>query len=218
MKTSKIFSIVIALAAALLILAGSISLPILVRPFYYVHIDALSIEEASGFDRATIVQAYDEMLNFCVLGTPFGTGSLRWSESGRSHFADVALLFRVDFAVMAAATAALLVCLLLYRKGRVRPHRFLRRGPQFWSGLVTAAVFVVVAALASRNFDAAFVRFHQIFFPGKENWTFDPAVDEIIRILPEQFFMDCAILIVAVLLVCCLLMVLSDILPRHKRA
>lgn len=217
MKASRFFSVVIALCAALLILAGSIAAPILLRPFYYRQIDALGIPERTGYSRETIREAYDEMLDFCVLGTPFGTGSLKWSESGRSHFADVAVLFRLDFAVGGAALAGLLICLALSRRRGLRPRRLLGRGPGFWAGALLAACFLVTAALAAADFDRAFVVFHAIFFPGKENWLFDPMTDEIINILPQTFFMNCAILIVAVLLVCCALLILADLLSRRIR-
>lgn len=216
-KRSKLFSIVIALATALLVISGSIALPILFRGFYYLHIDALELEATSGFDETAIREAYDEMLDFCVLKTPFGTGGLRWSESGRSHFEDVAKLFRLDFAVAAAATAALLACLFFARRTGLRPHRLLGRAPQFWAGAVTAAAFAVVGLLVSRDFNAAFRLFHALFFPGKDNWVFDYRADEIILILPQAFFRNCAILIVAALLTCCVVMVLSDLLPRRGR-
>jgi hypothetical protein len=44
---------------AILIITVSIGLPIYVRPFYYYQIDALNIEEYSGADRETIIEAYD---------------------------------------------------------------------------------------------------------------------------------------------------------------
>lgn len=218
MRRSKLFSIVIALCAALALLAGSIAVPILFRPFYYLQIDALEIEAYTGYSEAVIREAYDEMLDFCVLGTPFGTGALRWSESGRSHFADVAVLFRLDFAVGAAALAGLIVCLILHLRKQLRPSRFWGRGPGFWAGTLLAACFAAVTALAAADFDRAFVVFHALFFPGKENWIFDPAADEIIRILPQEFFMNCAVCIVAVLLIGCAFLILADLaLGRRRR-
>ena len=42
MKSSKLFSLLTALATAVLVLSGSIAVPILCRPFYYAHIEAMS--------------------------------------------------------------------------------------------------------------------------------------------------------------------------------
>ena len=80
----------------------------------------------------------------------------------------------------------------------------------FWAGSGLAVVFVVVGGLAALDFDRAFTVFHQLFFPGKTNWLFDPYTDEIINILPQEFFMHCALLILAILLLgCVILMVLK---------
>ena len=54
---------------------------------------------------------------------------------------------------------------------------------------------MAIGALAALDFDRAFVVFHSIFFPGKTNWVFDWYRDPIIRVLPQDFFRNCAILI-----------------------
>lgn len=217
MKNSKLFSLAVSLAAALAVLAGSISVPLLCRPFYYAQVRTLELEARTGYAGPVIRAAFDEMMDFCILGTPFGTGELPWSESGRSHFADVAVLFRLDLAVGAAAGIALLVCLALRLRG-LRPHHFLGRGPGFWAGSLLAACFAVIAALAASDFDRAFVVFHALFFPGKDNWIFDPAQDAIINILPQEFFQNCAVLIVAVLLIACAALIATDFIPRRRAA
>ena len=54
-----------------------------------------------------------------------------------------------------------------------------------------------------------FTVFHSIFFPGKDNWLFDPVTDPVILILPEAFFRNCAIAIVTVLLTVCIMLVVT---------
>ena len=63
------------------------------------------------------------------------------------------------------------------------------------AGLLALILPLVLGGLAALDFDRAFVIFHGIFFPGKTNWVFDWHADPIIRVLPQEFFMDCAILI-----------------------
>ena len=43
MKTSKLLSLLLAAAAALILLTGSIAAPILCRPFYYAHIGPMEL-------------------------------------------------------------------------------------------------------------------------------------------------------------------------------
>ena len=216
MRPSKPASVLLSLVLALLVLSFSISVPILFRPFYYVQIDALHLPEQTGWSAEVIREAYDEVLDFCVFGAPFGTGELAWSESGRSHFADVRWLFLLDFAVLGVTAAAAAGFILLYKAKGLRFHRFAGRGPAFWAGTGAAAAVLVVAGLAALDFDRAFVVFHAIFFPGKDNWIFDPATDQIILVMPETFFRNCAILIGVVLLVCCGALICSDLLHRHR--
>ena len=67
----------------------------------------------------------------------------------------------------------------------------------------------LIALLAALNFDGAFTVFHSIFFPGKDNWLFDPVTDPVILILPEAFFRNCAIAIVTVLLTVCIMLAVT---------
>lgn len=217
MRPSKLASAVFSVVLALLILSFSISVPILFRPFYYIQINALHLPERTGWSEEVIREAYDEVLDFCVLGRPFGTGELAWSESGRSHFADVRGLFLLDFAMLGVTAAAAVVLLWLGRTGRLRFYRFAGHGPGFWAGVGAAAAALIVAGLAALDFDRAFTVFHAIFFPGKDNWIFDPATDQIILVMPEVFFRNCALLIGGVLLLCCAALILGDCLSRRAR-
>ena len=180
------------MALALLAVSFSIAVPILFRPFYYVQIGALDLPEQTGWSQETIREAYDEVLDFCVLGRPFGTGQLLWSESGKSHFEDVRVLFTADFWVLGISAGTALILVLLCRTGRLAFHRFRGRGPGFWAGALAAALVTAVAGLAALDFDRAFTLFHAIFFPGKDNWLFDWRTDQIILVMPEAFFRNCA--------------------------
>ena len=74
MRSSKLATAALTVILALLVLSASIAVPILFRPFYYIQIDALRLPERTGWPEEVIREAYDEVLDFCVLGTPFGTG------------------------------------------------------------------------------------------------------------------------------------------------
>ena len=211
-KQSKLLTVFLAAAVACLVLSSSIAAPILCRPFYYAHIDAFGLEEYTGLDEVYIRQAFDEMMDFCTgLSGEFSVGILRWSESGKSHFVDVKGLFLLDLAVLAVSAAVLIGDALLRSRRKVQPYRFLGRGPGFWAAAGLGGVFSVIALLAATNFSRAFVIFHTLFFPGKDNWIFDWRTDPIILLLPEEFFRNCAILIVALLLVWCAVLVVTDL-------
>ncbi len=216
MKQSKLLSLLLAAAAAAVLLSGAIAVPILCRPFYYAHIGPLQLEEATGYTRSEIRTAYDEMLDYCLGGEEFSTGVLRWSESGKAHFTDVRVLFLLDLKVLAVSAAVLILTLIAARLTKLRPARLAGRGPAFWAGAGLGGLFLILGGLAALDFDRAFVVFHSLFFPGKTNWLFDPRTDEIINILPEVFFRNCAILILTVLILGCAGLIVGDLLAGRK--
>lgn len=198
--TRKSFSVFIALLLALFAISASVAAPILCRPFYYVHIEALDLPEKTGWTHEQIREAFDDVMDFLLKGAEFKTGDLAWSGSGMSHFADCKVLFRLDLWLFALTGAALLLLFLVFRHKKTRPARLAGRGPSFWAGTGILLFFSGFGLFAVSDFDRAFNVFHKVFFPGKTNWVFDARSDEIIRVMPEVFFRNCAILIGVLLL------------------
>ena len=217
MKTSRPLSIVLAVLTALTLLTGAIAAPILCRPFYYAHIGPMELEKYTGLTEAEIKTAFDEMLDYCLGAEEFSTGVLAWSESGKDHFTDVRVLFLLDLRMLAVSALALAALLLFVRFTGRTPARLLNRGPAFWAGAGLGGAFLLVGALAALDFNRAFVLFHALFFPGKDNWMFDPRKDQIINILPQQFFMNCAILILVILIAGCAALIIWDLLRGRKK-
>lgn len=218
MKGSKPLALFTALLTALAVLSGSIAVPILCRPFYYAHIQAMGLPAATGLTEAQIRQAFDQMMDFCLgLRPDFSAGVLAWSASGRDHFADVGVLFRLDLWVLALSLAGLALLFILGRVKKVRPALAAGHGPGFWAAVGLGAAFLVIGGLAALDFDRAFVIFHALFFPGKTNWIFDWQTDPIILLLPQDFFRNCALLILALLVLWCVVLILADLLALRLR-
>ena len=168
MKTSKLLSAALAVLIALVVLSGSIAVPLLCRSFYYAHIGPMNLT-GYGLTEEEIKTAYNEMMDFCLgRREDFSAGVLPFSQSGADHFADVQKLFLL-------------------------------------------ASFLIVGGLAALDFDRAFVIFHSVFFPGKDNWIFDWQTDPIILFLPQDFFRNCAVLILALLLAWCAALIGADL-------
>ena len=111
--------------------------------------------------------------------------------------------------VFVAAAGLLLAGTVVCRLRRQRLPRLGGRTPGFWAACGLGGLFLLIALLAALDFDGAFTVFHSIFFPGKDNWLFDPVTDPVILILPEAFFRNCAIAIVTVLLTVCIMLVVT---------
>ena len=217
MKSSKLLCVLLAVLTGLVVLTASVAVPILCRPFYYAHIGPLKLKEHTGLTEAEIKTAFDQMLDYCLGAEEFSTGVLAWSEEGKAHFTDVRGLFLLDLRVLAAAVILLAAALVLCKAKKVRPCRLLNRGPGFWAAAGLGVSFLAVGGLAALDFDRAFVIFHSIFFPGKDNWIFDWRTDPIILFLPQDFFRNCAVLILALLLLWCAALIAADLWAGKRR-
>ena len=207
-QTSKMYTAAWIFALMALVLSAAVAVPLVWRGFYYLHINGLNLPQRTGYSAEVIRAAFDEMMDFCVFGEPFGTGELKWSMDGYAHFIDCAVLFRLDFAVLAVSLATVL--LLRQMGGEYAVVSICGKGPRFWAGSLLSVGFLVISGLAALDFDRAFVVFHSLFFPGKTNWIFDYRTDQIINILPQVVFRNYAILIVALLFAGCLGLILAD--------
>ena len=217
MKRSKLLTVFLSLLTALVVLTGSIAVPLLCRPFYYAQIGPLGLTR-TGLTVEQIRTAFDQVMDFCLgLRPAFAAGVLPFSQSGADHFADVRVLFLLDLWVLAASLVLLAAALVFCRLKKVRPCPLLGRGPGFWGAAGLGAVFMVVGGLAALDFQRAFVVFHSIFFPGKTNWIFDAATDPIILLLPETFFRNCALLIFGLLILWCAVLIGADLWLGRRR-
>ena len=191
MKMNKLLSVIMSIAVALALLTGSIAAPILIRPFYYAQIQPLELESASGLSRAEI-----------------SAGALPFSESGSAHFDDCRVLFLLDLRLL-AGSLIVIVLLKLYDKRYKLPHLG-GHGAPFWGAAGMTAALALIGSAAATDFDRAFIVFHSLFFPGKDNWVFNAATDPVILIMPDAFFRSCAILILTVLLIPSAVIIISD--------
>lgn len=168
------------------------------------------IRRACGLTRRQAAEAYGDVMDYCMGRRPdFAAGVLPFSAEGAGHFADVRGLFLLVVWVFVAAAGLLLAGAVVCRLRRQRLPRLGGRTPGFWAACGLGGLFLLIALLAALDFDGAFTVFHSIFFPGKDNWLFDPVTDPVILILPEAFFRNCAIAIVTVLLTVCIMLVVT---------
>lgn len=204
----------------LFMLTFAIGLPIYCRFLYYILIKPLGLEDATGWSYGVIKRAYDEVLNFCTLPwiNNFSAGGLKFSVSGASHFADCKVLFSINFCVLVYSGAILLMLVLAQKHKKIEILSFGNHKAYFWSGIIAIALsLLLITVIAIAGFDKSFEAFHTIFFPGKDNWMFSSCEDEIIRIMPEQFFMNCAIVIAVGFVTFASALISADLIIKHKK-
>lgn len=155
---------------------------------FVLDIDLLKISEKSGLSREEILINYNAALDYLspFTSNEFALPSLGYSAQSSFHFYECKNIFKVIYSLGLVSTFILVF--LAYKKAVSKYTLRL-------SGTITLAIPGAIGVALLTNFDWFFTFFHSIFFAG-ETWQFDPKKDEIIRILPSEFFMHCAILIV----------------------
>lgn len=202
----KVFSplnILLALTLVLFIISAAVVVTLNFRPLYYWDIVLLHIAESSGYAREEIVQNYDVLIEYNSIFGPkeLHFPTLAMSETGRIHFEEVKDVF-VFFEITAIVTGILSLAGILYR------HFRKNAGYLLLAGILTVGIPAVLAIFIALNWDTVFVLFHKIVF-NNDYWIFDAATDPVITILPDTFFMHCALLILALVVlgsVICLLL------------
>ncbi|MEG1650644.1 MAG: TIGR01906 family membrane protein [Oscillospiraceae bacterium] len=179
------------LSVSVLLLSISIGLGILhtADTLYRIDISALNIEQISGLPKEEILSNYHAVMNYL---SPFEKGdfelpTLAYGEGSIRHFADVKNVFGL-FYIMGACGLAAVIVLWLTKQINKKTLRI--------SGCGVLLLPIALIVGVSMDFDASFIFFHSIFFEGS-TWYLDPVTDPIINILPEQFFLHCALVIVA---------------------
>ncbi len=124
-----------------------------------------------------------------VFGFEFA-GVQLFGEKERIHMADCAALFRLDRTVLivCCAAAVVLIAVLILMRSRKSAAAGVLTGTL--AALVLAAVLGVWGLV---DFDGLFTAFHRTFFTN-DLWLMNPATDVIIRLMPEAFFIRCALL------------------------
>lgn len=213
----KALSCGFAISLFIFIITFSIGLPIYFRPFYYWHIKPLGLEFASGFSVSQIKEAYNAVLNYLTLpGFEFSCGDMKYSADGAAHFADCKALFGLNAWVLIISAVVIAVLLVLRKKGKINGF-YIGKAPATLCASGTAAGLVIaLAAAMAVDFNSVFKAFHGVFFAGKDNWLFDSEKDQIINVLPKEFFANCAILICCSIVIFMLSFLAAYIIKRKR--
>lgn len=203
-------NLALAVVFMLFFISFSVVLVLNFRPLYYHDIEALDIVESSGISEEDIRTNYDTLISYnSIFGQKeLDFPTLAMSESGKIHFEEVKNIFVfvqwLCIATLFAGAAG------LFFKLRKKDAGCLKL-----AGVLTPLVPAVLGGLIALNWENFFVTFHHIFFRN-DYWLFNPATDPVITILPDTFFLHCAIaILVLVILFSLLSLLVSRLLSRH---
>jgi integral membrane protein (TIGR01906 family) len=214
---NRFLTVILSVFLVILVITFSIGLPIYFRPFYYMQIDSLGIEEYTWHTKEEIKEAYNLLLDYLTLpNKEFSTGVFQYSEDGKSHFEDCKNLFNLNLTLFIISLIIIVTIFILHKREKIKICRPCGYNFTFITGISALTFFGLLICLCSIDFDTAFTVFHWIFFPGKDNFYFDPYTDGIILILPLKFFERCAILIASVILLSLLGFIIYAVIEKKK--
>lgn len=180
---------VLALVLTLFIIGCSVVGTLAFRPLYYRDMEALEIAEYSGYTEEEIRQNYDALIDYNL---PFSDGELSFptlpmSETGKIHFEEVKDIFDIFkyFALAGGVFGGIGIAFMAKRK----EIRYLKM-----TAVLSCGLPIVLGVLVGVFWDKVFVIFHELFF-NNDYWIFDYRTDPIILLLPDEFFMHCALMI-----------------------
>lgn len=188
--SNRILELVTAFVLFFMIVSVSIFFTLHFRPLYYMDIDALNIETRSGMSREEMIANYDILIDYNSIFGGMDTlelPTLPMSETGRIHFEEVKVIF--TFFQWAAIACVVLALLLIRKNQKLRNYHFWK-----YASIMSIAIPAVLAVLIALNWDMVFVVFHKIMF-NNDYWIFDASTDPVIMMLPDSFFMHCAIMV-----------------------
>ncbi len=219
MKKYRLLNIIYGIVLFFFIISLSISIPILCRFIHTICIEPMhmveSLNNQSGLNYTfdDVVEAYNQVLDYCVFYKEFGAGKLIYPEKDVLHFQDCRVLFTIDFVVLLVTFVLIIVLHIVQKIKRVvifKPTTYLV------AGIFTIVLPCVLVGICSIDFNEAFMTFHRIFFPGKDNFMFRSWENYIILIMPEEFFMVCAIVIASGFFIGATVLIIIGLLKRRK--
>lgn len=182
---------------AVFIVSAAVVITLNFRPLYVHDMKELQLAKAVGMTEEAILRQYDTLISYNQI---WGEKELVFpdlvsSENGRIHFKEVKAIFTAfEWAAAIALFFAAAGIFLFRRKERKvgrQEKRYLLYASVLSIGL-PAAIGVFIAI----SWERLFVVFHKIMFRN-DYWIFSSETDPIINLLPDRYFMHCAILIVA---------------------
>ena len=189
-KVTSPANLLLALVGFLFLVSLAVTVTLNFKPLYYMDMKFLDIPGQSGYSAELIRENFDTLIeynNITYRGELHFT-DMPMSESGRIHFEEVKAVFSV-FEWMCIVSGTLFLAGAVVQ---CRRHDF---GFFKATAVGSIAIPVVLGVFVLSDWENVFVQFHELVF-NNDYWIFNPVTDPVITILPDTYFMHCALMIV----------------------
>ena len=190
----KILNIVFSVCFSILIITGIIKFTVGFKQLYYYDISNLNIERLCGLSTEEIKLNYDYLIDY-NLGkdeSDFEMPTIKSSPQGKIHFEEVRDIFQ-------NLNKIFNVCLIISIIGTIinikdKNINFLKI-----TSISLISIPIILSLPIIINFNKSFIIFHKLMF-SNDYWIFDPRLDPVINMLPEQFFFHAGLMILVLIL------------------
>jgi len=191
----KIINVISSVIFSVLIISAIIKFTVGFKQLYYFDIDYLNIPILSGLSKEEIKNNYDYMIDYNLdkESREFELPSIKSSENGKIHFEEVRNIFQVLNKIFNISLIFSIIILII---------NILNKNIEFFKTTSKTLIVIPLILMAPiiLNFDGSFVLFHKLMF-NNDYWIFDPTLDPVINILPEEFFFHAGMMILILIII-----------------
>lgn len=199
----RLLNILISFSLAIFIISGSVILGLRCKSLYYYDVKELNISEMSGFTEEEIKQNYDYLIDYNLNKNvgEFHLPTIKYSKEGKIHFEEVRNIFQIVKKVFYISGLISVLGVILSIKNK--NIKFLNT-----ASIMTILLPIITAIPLMINFNYFFIKFHETVF-SNDYWIFDPSIDPVINMLPQDVFFHIGIFILAIILIISTLLQIS---------
>lgn len=194
-KLKEIFMTFYMLIVSLL---GAILLVFNCTYIYKICIEIFNLESKSNISKNLLMGDYKKIISYVT--NPFTKklefDNFNMSAQGEFHFFEVK---NIVFVVEIIFIVLLVLGIILFLLKRKRRFKFPIRSLNYFF-YFTIIIIGILLILIYFDFSYVFDKFHEMLF-NNDYWVFNPNTDPIIKVLPEEFFMFCGVIILSITLI-----------------
>ncbi|EGT5561561.1 TIGR01906 family membrane protein, partial [Clostridioides difficile] len=196
----KFLNVLFSVCISIVIIVGVINFTVGFKQLYYFDIDYLNISELSGLSKDDIKLNYDYLIDYNLNKnvSEFKLPTLKSSPQGKIHFEEVRNIFQNINKLAKLLLVVSLVGIILSVKNK--NIKILK---------TTSITLIIMPLLLTvpilLNFEKSFIIFHKLLFRN-DYWIFNPDLDPVINILPEEFFFHSGMMILILILLVSILL------------
>ncbi len=194
LRCNKIKAFLSGLVGMVFLISVAVILTLSCKSLYKADMRHLRLAEETGYSEEEILVNYEELIdyNLSSFHKELKFPTFPMSDEARIHFEEVKVIFQGFLYIM--VVSGILLVIIAIRMAKKSDWLFLK-----YTGICSIVIPSVLGGMIALNWEKVFITFHELVFQN-DYWLFDPVTDPVILVLPDEYFMHCAIVIIGIVL------------------